>query len=614
MAAKQKPTVARQKSRPSRSAPTVSAAAEANHSNLTGVVDRLAARVGITSAALLSLALAVLTIAVYAQVWRFDFITIDDPQYVGTNAHVQYGLSLDGIKLAFSRSYLANWIPLTWISFMLDGSAYGAWPGGYHLTNLLLHTVNVLLLFHVLRKATGQEFSSAFAAALFAIHPIHAESVAWVTERKDVLSIFFGLLSLWAYVAYAQQKRWAAYGLSLALFVCSLMAKQTLVTLPGVLLLLDYWPLRRLSRRVLLEKIPYIAVSTLFCFVVIWAQAEGAAVRSLESAPLAVRFATAAIAYMTYLQKLILPWNLGVYYPYTTEISLVQLAAAITLLALATSAAVAWRQRYPFFTVGWFWYLGTLVPMIGLVQVGLQQMADRYAYFSFIGLYIAIAGFVTSRALAIAFVGVAAVLGFIQVGYWHDTLTLAVRTRQVTNDNAFVHYILADALTADDRASEALDQYRQAVRIEPANGGAHCKLAQALMGAGQADAARSQFEMALALDDKLATAHAGLGWFYAARRETAKAKKEFELAIKADPNDQTNYFNMAMYCRMNKDYEESIKYCEGALRINNNMIDAHHLLADNLRQLGRRDEADARLRYVLSIAPYDTQARELLGK
>ncbi len=495
--------------------------------------------------------------------WRFEFITIDDPAYVSTNPHVRSGLTFGGIKWAFDRFYVANWIPLSWLSLMLDGTAYDAWAGGYHLTNLILHTANVLLLFHVLRKATGQEFLSAFVAALFAVHPIHAESVAWVTERKDVLSVLFGLLSLSAYVNYAQRERIQQLLLSLVFFTCSLMSKQTLVTMPFVLLLLDDWPLHRLSLRSMVEKIPFFVISAVFCVVAILAQSNGLTVRSLDVIPLPLRIANAAIAYTSYLQKAILPWNLGVYYPYSTDISLIRVSAAIAFLVLLTAAAMAYRRRYPFFAIGWFWFLGTLAPMIGLVQVGTQQMADRYAYFSFIGLYVAIAGFVTSRRVAFAAVGVYAVLGFVQAGFWQDTMTLVNHTARVTDDNSFVHFALGDGLMAQGRLEEGLDQYRQAVVVAPWDPGPHCKFGEALFRFDQPDDARREFEIALALDGNMAAAHRGLGWFYLAKKETAAAKHAFQRALEADPGDQDNYFNLALLYRNMGDLQASIEHCQG---------------------------------------------------
>lgn len=611
MAAKRKSSAARQVE-PARAAPTLSNATNARDFELKNPRLRVAARFGIDRRLLICLALALLTLGVYAQVWQFDFVTIDDPQYVVTNPHVRSGLTLAGLKWSVDRFYFANWAPLTWLSLMADASAYDAWAGGYHMTNVIIHLANVLLLFHLLRKATEQEFLSFFVAALFAVHPIHAESVAWISERKDVLSVFFGLLSLSAYVNYARRQRMASLAASLVFFAMSLMSKQTLVTLPCVLLLLDYWPLGRITRRCVVEKVPFFAISAVFGVVAMLAQANSLTVRSLDAIPLPLRVANAAVAYTSYLQKAILPWNLGVYYPYSTDLGLIRVAASVALLTLITAAAIDSRRRWPFFAVGWFWFVGTLAPLIGIVQVGTQQMADRYAYFSFIGLYLAIAGFVTSRAVAVAAVGLAAVLGFIQVGYWHDALSLVEHTARVTDDNSFVRFALGDALLAQGQLDDALEQYRHAVVVEPADPGPHCKFGEALFRFDHRDDARREFQIALALDDRLAAAHRGLGWFYLARNETAAAKREFEQALDADPGDQDNYYNLALLQRNLGDFAASIEKCRGALAINDNMLAAQRLLADDLMSLKRYDEAADRLREILMREPNDDESRRKL--
>jgi protein O-mannosyl-transferase len=592
--------------------PRAPSVAGSEASNFSGLAGRLAARTGITTTGLILLTLAAATLAVYGQVWRFEFITIDDPVYVSTNPHVLSGLTLAGIKWAFNRFYIANWFPLTWLSLMLDGTAYEAWAGGYHLTNLLLHLANVLLVFAVFRKATGRNLLSAFVAALFAVHPIHAESVAWVSERKDVLSVFFGLLALWAYVNYAQKVRISWLFASLACFTLSLMSKQTLVTMPCVLLLLDVWPFSRLSRRAIVEKIPFFAISAVFCVVAVRAQANGLSVRSLVATPLAVRLANAAVAYVSYLQKALVPWNLGVYYPFSSDLSLPLVGFSLALLVALTAVAFTFRRRFPFFAVGWFWFLGTLVPMIGLVQVGTQQMADRYAYFPFLGLYLAVGGFLTSRRAAVALVGVYGVLGFVQTGYWQDTLTLLNHTARVTRDNSFLRLALGDGLLAEGRLDEAMEEYRQAVTLAPADPATHCKWAEALFRFDTPERARREYEIALALDDKSAEAHRGLGLYYLGTKDLAAAKREFQLALAADPGDQENHLNLARVDRTVGDFQASMEHCRGALAINDNLLDAHRLLAEDLESLGRWNEAADRLRLILSIEPRDEDARQKL--
>ena len=408
----------------------------------------------------LALGLVALTLAVYGRVYRFEFVDYDDPSYVISNPDVLSGLNVGSVRWAFGEVHAANWIPLTWLSLMLDATCYGSWPGGYHITNALLHLANVLLVFAIFARATGNPRSSALVAALFAVHPLHAESVAWIAERKDVLSMFFGLLSLFAYVRYAQLDRAAprrALALSLALvfFVCSLMSKQTFVTLPFLLLLLDYWPLGRLAvgparaagdegqrgpshprnppaaaggfgasrrwyfrtfrqltggqaaasatgqfRRVgllLLEKLPFFAAGALFCLVALWAQQRGSMIRSLATFPLATRCLNAVLAYALYVCKAVVPVGLAPYYPHPgAQLSVARVGLAALFLVAVTLIAITQVRRRPFLLVGWLWFLGTLVPMIGLVQIGEQQLADRYMYLPSIGLYVAVVGLVGS--------------------------------------------------------------------------------------------------------------------------------------------------------------------------------------------------------------------------
>jgi protein O-mannosyl-transferase len=624
MAARRKSGGAARRVERARSARVIAAPGPAS-SDFAASAARFGANVGIKKSGLILLGLAALTLAVYAQVWRFQFITLDDPDYVIANPHVRSGLTISGIKWAFSGFHIANWFPLTWLSLMLDGTAYDVWAGGYHLTNLFFHLANVVLVFVVFRKATGQELLGGFVAALFAVHPLHAESVAWISERKDVLSVFFGLLCLWEYLNYAQRGRLRSYLLALTLLTLSLMSKQTLVTMPFVMLLLDYWPLERLTRRAIVEKLPFLAISVVFCVVAIFAQASDLTIRSFEAAPLPVRVANAAISYVSYLQKAIVPWNLGVYYPFSVEISLPLVAFSIALLVGFTAASLELRRRYPYLTIGWLWFLGTLLPMIGLVQIGFQQMADRYAYFPLLGLYLALGGFLTSRRTAIAIVGAYGVFGLIQTGYWHDTMTLLKHTASVTGDNSFLCLALGDGLMDEGRPGEAMEQYRKAVTLASADPAMHCKWAEALFRYDTPENARREYEVALALNDKTGEAqrgdarvsshaHRGLGLYYHRKKNLTAARGEFELALAADPGDQQNHLNLAMVERTLGNFDASIEHCRGALAISDSSLTAHRLLADDLESAGRWDEAADQLRYILSIEPRDDGARQKLEK
>ncbi len=455
---------------------------------------------------LLSGMLVAATLAVYLQAARFNFVMVDDPVYVGDNEHVREGLSVGNLGWAFTTFRDGNWFPLTWISLMLDASIYGLWPGGYHLTNVLLHTANVLLVFATFARLTGQQLPSAAVAALFAVHPLHVQSVAWIAERKDVLSILFGLGSLYAYVASAQtgRRRWLA--ISLLLFLCSLCSKQTLVTLPCVFLLLDFWPLRRWafasnnsssaaveagdrqqtgisdrapgvvsSRRItalLIEKIPFFVLSAAFCVLATIAQTRGGAVLSFAVIPLGTRILNALVVYRLYVQKAFLPIGLVAFYPHPgSRLGFGDVAISAVFVLCVTVLAVVQARRRPYLLVGWLWYLGTLVPMIGLVQLSGQQMADRYTYFPLLGCYLAVVWFVASLAgplnlpkLALPALTAAVVVGYgsvavVQASYWRDSVSLFQHAVAVGEKNPYSLTTLGWALVNEKRFDEALPPY-----------------------------------------------------------------------------------------------------------------------------------------------------------
>jgi protein O-mannosyl-transferase len=506
---------------------------------------------------LFALGLAALTLAVYGQVYRFEFLDYDDPSYVSSNPVILSGLNVAGVRWAFADVHAGFWIPMTWLSLMLDATCYGSWPGGYHITNALFHLANVLLVFAIFTRATGNPRSSVLIAALFSVHPLHAESVAWIAERKDVLSMFFGLLSLFAYVRYAQLDRAAprravlALTVALVLFVCSLMSKQTFVTLPFLFLLLDYWPLGRLAvgparaagdegqggpthprnpsaaagglsatgqfRQVgllLLEKLPFFAAGALFCLVALWGQERGSMIQSLARYPLATRFLNAVLAYALYVSKAVVPVGLAVLYPHPgAQLSVARVGLAALFLAAVTLIAITQVRRRPFLLVGWLWFLGTLVPMIGLVQLGDQQLADRFAYLPSIGLYVAVVGLVGSlvpatplgnRALAVATTAVIAVyasLGFVQVAQWHDGVRLFRHALAVADDNPITRYHLAYALYRREEFPEALVHLQRAIELAPGDPRVNYIAASALQAQGRSDEATAQFRRAMTIDD-----------------------------------------------------------------------------------------------------------------
>ncbi len=366
---------------------------------------------------LICLFLVLATLTVYWQVGNYEFVNFDDDKYIIENFHVQKGLTRDSVIWAFTATHVSNWHPLTWLSHMLDFQLYGLNPSGHHLTNVFFHLVNTLLLFLVLKLMTGALWRSGLVAALFAVHPLHVESVVWVAERKDVLSTLFWMLTLWAYLGYTKRPGVKRYLVILLAFALGLMAKPMLVTLPFVLLLLDYWPLKRIELgqsaiglpaasqpstiankpgaqafRLLLEKTPMFVLAAVSSVVTFIVQKSGGAVGALETYPFKIRMANALLSYVIYLKKMIWPQNLAVFYPHPGQsLPMWQAAGAGLLLVVVSIAVIRAGRRYPYLPVGWLWYVGTLVPVIGLVQVGDQAMADRYTYVSLIGLFIVVA-------------------------------------------------------------------------------------------------------------------------------------------------------------------------------------------------------------------------------
>jgi protein O-mannosyl-transferase len=599
------------------------------------------------------------TLAVYLQVRGFEFLIIDDSLYVGDNEHVQDGISLANVRWAFTTLRDGNWFPLTWISLMIDASAYGLWPGGYHITNLALHASNVLLVFATFSKMTRRVLPSAFVAALFAVHPLHAESVAWIAERKDVLSMFFGLCALYAYVSYAQGGR--ARGLVLAAFfyLCSLCSKQTFVTLPFVLLLLDYWPLQRLAlwRRtlasedphrevplvvsdedrapqprcirplafLLIEKIPFFVLCAVFCVLAAVAQSQTGAVKSLDVVPLGARLLNAIVVYRFYVQKAFFPTGLVAYYPHPVwGLGLGEVAiSAIFLVGVTVWAAVNVRRR-PYLIVGWFWYLGTFVPMIGLVQLAGHQTADRYTYLPLLGCYLAVAWLGASLAtrfalrplllpvIATAVILLYGVAGFVQVGYWHDSISLFRHAVVAGKENPYSLTTFGVALTNEKRYDEAQEPLEEAVEIAPAYGQAHFFLACILQRKSKYAEAAAHFRAALALDDTNPAAHLNLGTVLLARRDFPAARREFDRAVELDPDNARAQLYLSELCWRLHQYDESIAHGKRGLELDPTQEQCSRLIVIALRDQGRLDEAIAQLQRLVAANPNDqTSQREL---
>ncbi len=417
------------------------------------------------------------------------FVNLDDGDYVYSNPQVSRGLSADGVAWAFTTCHSSNWHPVTWLSHMLDCQLYGLRPAGHHLTNLLVHALNAVLLFWIFYRMTGDLWPSAFTAALFALHPLRVESVAWIAERKDVLSGLFFLLTLAAYLGYVRSPfSWTRYLTVVALFALGLMAKPMLVTLPFLLLLLDYWPLCRFQpacglgwravARLLVEKLPLLALSIASCAATMIAQRGAIAIGDIV--PMPTRIVNAITSYVSYVGDFFYPSNLSVFYPHAGDNRSPEVVAACALgLAAVSIAAVVLRRRFPYGFVGWFWYLGMLVPVIGVVQVGLQAMADRYTYLPQIGLGVAIAWgvaplvTVTSRrrvavtVVAAVLVALLAICSFRQISYWRNSESMWRRNAACTSRNELAFYMLGNTLVGLRQLDEAIVAYHEALRITP---------------------------------------------------------------------------------------------------------------------------------------------------
>jgi tetratricopeptide (TPR) repeat protein len=468
------------------------------------------------------LLLAGATLLVYSQVGEHQFIIFDDPRYVVDNPHVHAGLTTESIRWAFTTTSGSNWHPLTWLSYMVNYELHGLKPAGYLLTNLLLHVANSLLLFFALRQLTGAVWRSLFVAALFALHPLHVESVAWVSERKDVLSAFFWMLALWAYGRYATGPR--SIGRYLPVVLClalGLMAKAMLVTLPFVLLLLDFWPLGRFKterntdridwsrwKPLILEKLPLLGVVAGASSLALFTQSQGGAV--LGGLPLHLRVGNALVAYVAYIGKTIWPSRLGVFYPHPGDtLSLALVLGAALFLSAVSVLVVLWARRRPYLLIGWLWYLGTLVPVIGLVQIGSQAMADRYTYLPLTGLFVmaawGLAELFEKRPLrqswampaALAALGALTLCTWLQVGYWKNSVTLFEHTLRVTKENRLVHFNLGAVLMSERNDRPAIHHFEEALKIDPRFFPAHQNLETIFARHGDVEAARRHGAAAL---------------------------------------------------------------------------------------------------------------------
>jgi len=538
------------------------------------------------------------------------FLKYDDPLYVTENAHVQKGLSGESVVWAFTSTDATNWHPLTWLSHMLDVRLFGSNAGMHHLTSILLHALNAVLLFLLLFRMTGALWRSAFVAAVFALHPLHVESVAWIAERKDVLSTLFWLLTTGAWLAYVKSKKAVPYTGMLVFFALGLMAKPMLVTLPFTLLLLDYWPLQRLAfplkghaaeiRRLVWEKAPLFAMSAASCVITVIAQKTGGAVASLDQLPPSVRATNAARAYAAYLVKMVWPSSLAVYYPHPRS-GLFTLSAAAAVLALAGATILVLRlgKKAPYLAFGWLWYLGTLVPVIGLVQVGKQAMADRYTYIPLIGIFIALAWGLAAlangsrplrfaiTAAALAVLSTLAILTRVQAGFWSGDEALFTHALAVTSDNDLAHYQIGYIRLMQGHPDEAISHLTEALRINPRIAESHNTLAIALDRRGRKTEALEHFREAVRLQEGNPQAKTNLG--------LALLKYGIDLVEQKHYGEAVSLFDQASTLPQ---------------RIPPNYLIQWGLA---LSKLGRYQEAADRFQSVLALDPGSGQAHLELG-
>jgi tetratricopeptide (TPR) repeat protein len=586
--------------------------------------------------------LAAIVWLVFGQTLHFGFVNYDDDEYVTENPEVIRGLTFKGIVWAFTHVHSANWHPLTWISHMLDCQFYGLNAGGHHLTNILLHTTATILLFLVLRQMTGFLWRSAFVAAVFAIHPLRVESVAWVAERKDVLSGVFFMLTLGAYVRYARQP-WSAarYGLVMCLFALGLMSKPMLVTLPLVLLLLDYWPLNRwradaatqpvyrlggwrVPRRVILEKLPLLGLVAASCVATLYAQTG--AIRSLENLSLPLRVGNALISYVAYLGQMFWPSGLAVLYPLPANGGPPwEKILALVLLLLISAGVWVLRKTRSYLVVGWLWYLIMLAPVIGIVQVGSQARADRYTYLPQIGLYVLLTwaaadlcvGWRWRRVLlgggSAIILAVLIFCAHAQTAYWRNNESLWTHTLACTSDNAVAHNNLGLALSQKGKVDEAIAQFQKALQINPDSAQAHNNLGAALFQKGNVDEAIAHYRMALQINPDYMEAQNNLGLALLQKGNVDEAIAHYQQALQIDPDYADAHDNLGNALFQKGNVDEAIAQYQQALQINPGFAQAHNNLGAALFQKGSVDEAIAHFQKALQINPDSANAHFNLG-
>ena len=609
----------------------------AKHVSVRSVIPKLGVIFGICAV------LAGITWLVFGQTVAHQFVTYDDPQHVYENAKVAAGLSPESVLWAFTHTVGGNWHPLTVISHMLDCQLYGLKPAEHHFTNVLLHTIAAILLFLVLRRMTGTLWQSAFVVALFAIHPLHVESVAWISERKDLLSAVFFMLTLGAYIRYVHTRSFTSYLLVLLMFAFGLMSKPMLVTVPFVLLLLDYWPLKRFApelpvkrdqqrrvenresiRRILLEKIPLLLFSFASCAATLLAQRHF--IDPIGHLTLINRFSNAAVATVIYLRQLVWPFGLSVFYPHPRHnLSVLQVLVAALFLIAVSAAAFMCRRRNPYFLTGWFWFLGMLVPVSGIIQVGEQAHADRYMYLPQIGLYILVTWFVADTVsswrhrrilLATAMASSIALLTYLawkQTSCWRDGRAIWTHALAVDPQNDMAHISLCDLDLRENRLDDAVFHARTALEIRPDSADAHSRLGVALSASGQNEEARIHFQKALETHQIRPRVHYNIATLLLNSGHLDEAIAEFNKELQIQPEFVEAHNNLGIALTSKGELDGALAHFQKALELDPHLPKVHHNIAMILLRQGQLDQAIAHLQKELQVNPVSAEAHNDLG-
>jgi tetratricopeptide (TPR) repeat protein len=587
------------------------------------------------------------TFLVYYQIRDNKFISLDDDLYITNNFHVKEGLTFKSLLWAFTTTHAGHWHPVTWLSHMLDYDLYGLNPGGHHITNLIFHIASTLLLFLVLKEMTEKTLESALVASLFALHPLHVESVVWVAERKDVLSTFFWMFTLWTYFRYVKRPKLNRYLMVFISFVLGLMSKPMVVTLPFVLLLLDYWPLRRIHfgppsnsqcqnplnnfdqksviLRLILEKIPLFFLSAISCVLTFIAASQSGAVASLLKLNLLTRIENALVAYVIYIGKMIWPHPLAVLYPHRMSLLFWQVAGAGLFLMVITIWVIWKGKKRPYLFVGWLWYLGTLVPVIGIVQVGTQMMADRFTYVPLIGLFMMIAYVIPKlflgwrhRKFFLAICGgltllILMIVSGLQVKHWQNDVTLFEYTLKVTVNNYLIHNNLGVTLMRQGKDRDAFFHYMEALRINPNYADANDNLGTLLLRQGKNQEAMTFLNEALRIRPDRAETHNSLAVVLSKQGKVNEAMAHLMEALRINPNYGNAHFNLGIALLRQGKHKEAIAHFQEALQIDPKDDKTHDNLAVALAAVGRTEEAIAQYNQALQINPLNTDAHCNLG-